>query len=486
MKTDIETDLYKQIHGFNLSDPSAVVTFESKLAADNAWTLGYAYLVTAEYRRYLYLTQVAGHMVCPSQDVDLAWHLHLTQTRSYQLLCQQVFGKFLHHTESGGGPAEFEKHKAMYSKTLDAYCSVYGELPAPAIWPDITNRFSAPAGASQDAAWKVPNALGQDLSSAVVVAILAAILGWAWNQIGEPTSLQKTEGTGFLIFYLSSLVAITLVHVLAHRRRKSHVTQVPVLDPYEVAWLVGGGERVIGTALATLVGCGALQLQAQRKADKITGADCERTPVNVDTSRLHPIERTCLEFIPQGKLQVDQLRVRVASCIGSVRHRVESARLQIRVGEMPRANAITALLLTCMLVVGFSRLFYGVAAGHFVGFLWVALLVNFFMICRKLVPTGQLTASAEKAVDDLRQRHAKLKDGLASEATSGGLPAPTIGALTLAFALFGTQAVMASDDFAGINFLFGDNSTNNTGNSGSTAGCAGGGGGCGGCGGCGG
>jgi hypothetical protein len=58
--------------------------------------------------------------------------------------------------------------------------------------------------------------------------------------------------------------------------------------------------------------------------------------------------------------------------------------------------------------------------------------------------------------------------------------------VALGFALFGTQAVMASTDFAGINFMFDESQKNNTGNSNSSGGCGGGGCGGGGCGGCGG
>lgn len=67
----------------------------------------------------------------------------------------------------------------------------------------------------------------------------------------------------------------------------------------------------------------------------------------------------------------------------------------------------------------------------------------------------------------------------------GAAAASTAGSLvTLAFALFGTQAVMAMDHFAGINYLFGSGSGNVTGDSKSVAGCGGGcAGGCGGCGG---
>ncbi|MFN7741158.1 MAG: glycine-rich domain-containing protein [Cyanobacteriota bacterium] len=57
-----------------------------------------------EYRRFLFLAMQAGHPVSPSRPVDLAWHQHLLDTRSYwQEFCPRVLGRPLHHTPSRGG-----------------------------------------------------------------------------------------------------------------------------------------------------------------------------------------------------------------------------------------------------------------------------------------------------------------------------------------------------------------------------------------------
>ena len=133
--------LLTRIRDFRLSDPSADVSFESKLAAEGGWTLGHANVVTGEYRRFLYLTQSAGQPMCPSSDVDRAWHLHLTQTRSYRMFCENVLGRFLHHDASKEGPADLAEHRAMYRATLEAYRSTFGEPPPKDIWPAVEVRF---------------------------------------------------------------------------------------------------------------------------------------------------------------------------------------------------------------------------------------------------------------------------------------------------------------------------------------------------------
>ena len=64
--------LLERIETFGFSAPDDPLGFESRLADDQGWTLGHALAVAAEYRRFLVLTQVAGHAVSPSPDVDEA------------------------------------------------------------------------------------------------------------------------------------------------------------------------------------------------------------------------------------------------------------------------------------------------------------------------------------------------------------------------------------------------------------------------------
>src|SRR5260221_356074 len=80
--------------------------------------------------------------ICPSEDVDAAWHLHLTYTRSYwKRFCGEVLGRQLHHEPTRGGPAENTKHLAMYEATLAVYREAFGEEPPRDIWTPARERF---------------------------------------------------------------------------------------------------------------------------------------------------------------------------------------------------------------------------------------------------------------------------------------------------------------------------------------------------------
>src|SRR5688572_29636615 len=90
--------LWQNLRGFAFDPPGATFTFTQRLARENGWSDDYARRVVEEYRRFLFLASAAGHPVSPSEDVDQAWHLHLTYSRSYwEDLCGKVLGQALHH-----------------------------------------------------------------------------------------------------------------------------------------------------------------------------------------------------------------------------------------------------------------------------------------------------------------------------------------------------------------------------------------------------
>src|SRR5947209_3201497 len=134
--------LLDRIESFDIDGGEAVLPFASRLARENGWTRLHAQRVVREYKRYVFLAVSSAFPVCPSEDVDAAWHLHLTYTRSYwKRFCGEVLGRPLHHDPTKGGPAEAKKHLRMYARTLSAYREAFGHEPPPDIWPPADARF---------------------------------------------------------------------------------------------------------------------------------------------------------------------------------------------------------------------------------------------------------------------------------------------------------------------------------------------------------
>lgn len=133
--------LWLAIRDFPLDDANTDFPFSKRLARDHVWTDAHAERVVAEYRRFLYLMARADQTVTPSVEVDEAWHLHLSYTRSYwEGLCR-IVGRPLHHDPTEGGPEEAARFREAYSHTLDRYRLAFGAPPPPDIWPNPEERF---------------------------------------------------------------------------------------------------------------------------------------------------------------------------------------------------------------------------------------------------------------------------------------------------------------------------------------------------------
>ncbi len=135
--------LWKTLSDFQIGAPDADLSFSTRLATENGWSQNYADRVVEEYRRFLYLAMRSERPVTPSDQVDQAWHLHLSYTKSYwDELCAEVLERPLHHDPTKGGSAQQKKFSEQYEFTLAAYRKFFGEDPPADIWPPTEIRFS--------------------------------------------------------------------------------------------------------------------------------------------------------------------------------------------------------------------------------------------------------------------------------------------------------------------------------------------------------
>ena len=122
--------LLERIESFRFDPPECSLTFADRLARDNGWPIQYANRVITEYLRFCVLAVHCNHPVTPSEDVDQAWHLHLTYSRSYwDHFCKTVLQQPLHHDPTTGGPAEGKKFRHWYAQTLHSYYQVFQQHP---------------------------------------------------------------------------------------------------------------------------------------------------------------------------------------------------------------------------------------------------------------------------------------------------------------------------------------------------------------------
>lgn len=135
-------DLWNRIQQFELDVPNVSFPFSKRLARENGWTHEYALKVIEEYKKFIFLCCISPTPITPSDEVDQAWHLHLTYTQSYWIdFCQNTLQKHIHHNPTEGGNQEALKFDNYYSKSLQFYQEIFDTLPPQNIWRPHQERF---------------------------------------------------------------------------------------------------------------------------------------------------------------------------------------------------------------------------------------------------------------------------------------------------------------------------------------------------------
>jgi len=429
------TALLARIEAVGFNAPDDPLGFESRLADDQGWTLGYAVEVAAEYRRFLVLTQVAGRAASPSPDVDEAWHLHLTRTAHYEALCTAVFGRFLHHEPARAG--EGERHRDMYRDTLAAYRRAFGAAAPTAIWPPP----GRPAAPQADATprWTIPGPLRRRhrLAQATVLGAIVAAILLRGVRLLEP--LQQVGPVAFLLLALLATVAAGWWGLGAGAPSRAQTTR-DRLEPYEVAWLRGGAQRMAMTAIVALTDRGVL-LKPGAAAGR---APRQAIPVDrtVQARPAHPAEAACLSAATDEGLRFAAACQAMRPLAGQVERRLIAAGIATDDAALPLPRARALLGLALLLVVEFERILHSFGTRQRIGFLVILTLAGValaFVLAQRL---RRANSRSTRVLDGLRAMAAPA-------ATSGA--APRAGqALAFGVALAGTAAFAGDLRFEGL------------------------------------
>lgn len=442
-----DPELWTALSSLPLAAHDDAFPFVEKLAYQCSWTKGHAERVVAEYRRFLYLTQVATAPIAPSDAVDQAWHLHLLQTHFYwDVMCKDLLHKDLHHTPTLSGSEGHEADIARYANVLEQYKSVFGEEPPDDIWPSVSTRF---VGQDSD------NARASFLTSqlprdwAFVGVLVACSVLWMPHE-------SLTVSVDHLLLGTVSLIVLTGLALLILREYSEAVTRPKDLDAYEAAYLHGGVNHAVNTALIRLVDLGVVSFVTNGKTGDEGKAECRIVRADaVPPIFLSELEASVFKELKNShvSLSLAQLSTRTSAAITRLQRRLQDANLLLKDG-------MTSGYRTLKLAIGLGGAVIGaglwgvpttislgvyLTGGLVFGYLVLPLVFLFEFSNSKSTPHG------EASIDAFRRR-AKFDQGPFDSASPSYSRKMNF---VEKFAVLGTEAVINEKKFYGINYLTG-------------------------------
>lgn len=476
------------LQALSLDDAESLFPFSARLKKENGWTVGFTRQAIEEYRRFLLLAKHAGHPVTPSPAIDQVWHLHLVYTRSYwEELCKGVLGQPLHHHPTSGGSDEGAKFRQQYLRTLQSYQALFGEAPPEEIWPAVDECFRPKRERWVDANrhWLIPRPNWWPRLNRHLARPAALVLGLALPMAGcGDWNVLDYRGETFLLFYVLAFIgALALSFLITSKLRQrmgpSEVTN-PIADPYEAAFLGGGGRRMIDALFSALFVRGAI-----RPKSTTTGpAHLGRSEKEFDQADWHPFESLCLKALPgEGTAKVGSVRDSLTALSETMRESMTECGFVFSSAQLASLRWAAALPLLAVIATGFAKVVVGVGRDRPVTFLVILLLISAVATVYRLVRVNRRTPAGQTAWKELRAANPTKpvhsgQELLSIEPATAALLVAIGGSAALKIPAFGElhQAIHRHGADAG----------GGCGSSGcSDGGCGGGGCGGGGCGGCG-
>jgi uncharacterized protein (TIGR04222 family) len=370
-------ELLQRLEKFQLDSPEASLPFSARLARENNWSPAYAQRVIAEYKRFAFLAVAAGHPVSPSEDVDQAWHLHLTYSINYwKVFCPEILGTPLHHQPTRGGEVERDKFDDWYARTLASYEIFFGAAPPVDIWPAPDVRRVEKHDfirVDRERNWVIPRPRFQLKTryllwsglAVLTIACSGAMLAQGWN-------VFDWRGPDFLKFYL--LLVIVCFGVAIGLRRFLRVPGTaeplagPELDGYATAYLNGGKVLVANTLIANLIRRNAMRVDPKnRRLFSLTPKPILET--EAEEAIYAAAEST------EGSSIAD-VRSIAQPAIARIADELKARGLVVPDSAAGKAVAIPLMIAMAAVVVGVIKIFVGISRDRPVGFLVFLCLVS--------------------------------------------------------------------------------------------------------------
>ncbi|MFG1950751.1 TIGR04222 domain-containing membrane protein [Micromonospora sp. NPDC048830] len=249
--------------------------------------------------------------------------------------------------------------------------------------------------------------------------------------LAAPGDTWGIPGRTFLGIYL--LAALVVVIVSIARRNAilagKRVTSRSQLGPQQVAFLNGGGQLAVWTALSGLRSAGAIGVRPDRRLT--TGGPLPAGVTPLDQAIHHAASRNLFA----RELARDEW---VARALGDLREGLQRQGLALS-PEQRAAARRGPFLLFALVMVGVFRLFAGLSNGRPVGFLVLG-IIGVIVAAALLARVPWRTRAANAALRDLRRSNTHLAPASSPAYATYGAAGAAMGV-----ALFGTASLWVLD-----------------------------------------
>ncbi len=474
--------MWAKLQAFSPGTTEALYGYRHRLAKENNWSHVYADRVIEEYKRFLFLAVHAGHAVTPSEPLDQAWHLHLVYTRSYwQDLCGEILGRPLHHEPTTGGLSETAKFREQFARTIQSYRSFFGEDPPADIWlTGDADAASSPAKQKTprpepdprwvDIArhWLVPKPLWLHrvtrrvrphlaLTAMAVLVLTFGIMGCTGDM-----NVFDYRGEDFLNFYLGAFLVATIASLLLGKMARSGLPARPGVepptDPYEIAFLSGGGRQMVDAALAALHSRGLLAFGRNSHGVTTVGfAPGALKPGQNPLEKhpdLSPIEQQLCRALPaRDQEEIRHVRKALEPTAQAMQDELADKGWIMTAAALASARFATALPMLILLGVGITKWIIGLSRHKPVGFLFLLMILTIVALMFCVRGLKRRTRAGDQAWKAARQQYLSARGPrhapsyFASPQTTASGVAPVAGMDPYAMAMLvgvGGTAALAS------------------------------------------
>ena len=216
----------------------------------NAYSVGKSYeAYKSEYACFMAMIYFSKNTLTPSEEVDRIWHAHQALTVDYRNFCNEIFGRFIHHTPTVGGQEDTDKFTSIYADTLEFYKFLFKREPCKGLWPSPSDRFNP------------ENFVGSWYSlQRILQSILRVIQVYTSNR---PKNISGEIMQSYFTWTGRNLFKKSEFKVNLKNDNKKHMDHTGFTGNY-VYWHAGGCAILIDTGCNT--GCGG---------DRNSGGGCE-------------------------------------------------------------------------------------------------------------------------------------------------------------------------------------------------------------------